>query len=122
MVNNHRCSSGRWKIEIIFFLLVGCSSLPEDIALRCYAKNNNCYEAAKQTSIAMKACGYEFVMVCQGYVKPDTKRHTWVEYCDGKDRIIVDPVASTGPVIIDRNTLPEGMYRIVFSVQKTQGR
>lgn len=80
-------------------LILGCNSLPSEIAYHAGQTSNNCGEAARKTFNAMNALEYQNVCYCQGQVgqvghERSIKLHAWVEYTDdnGEERI-VDPYA-----------------------------
>lgn len=68
---------------IFFCFIIGCNSLPRDIAFHTGQTSNNCKDATIKTFNALQSLEYKKVTYCQGWAwKGHSKLHAWVEYQD----------------------------------------
>lgn len=80
------------RIIILCFLLSGCYSLPEQIAVRCSEKvAGDCSDQARCMYQCLKALNYRGVIYKSGRVLPgDQERHAWVEFRDSGEIYVLD--------------------------------
>ncbi len=78
---------------LMLVLVLGCSSLPEDIAERSAQISESCLPAAEILCACLGLLGYDDVTIVQGsvYVSLYDELHAWCEYSDGGHVYVIDP-------------------------------